>query len=74
MSGLKEFTKGFWDVNPLLKLALGLCPALAVTTSAENGLGMGLAATFVLVCSNVIIAMMRKIIPKKVRIPCFIAC
>lgn len=72
MSGLKEFTKGFWELNPLLKLVLGLCPALAVTTSAENGVGMGLAATFVLVCSNVIIAMMRKIIPKKVRIPCFI--
>ncbi|MBN1592217.1 MAG: electron transport complex subunit E [Candidatus Coatesbacteria bacterium] len=72
MSGLREFTKGIWEVNPLLKLVLGMCPALAVTTSAENGVGMGLAATFVLVCSNVIISMMRKIIPKKVRIPVFI--
>jgi len=72
LSGLREFTKGFWELNPLLKLVLGMCPALAVTTSAENGVGMGLATTFVLVCSNVIISMMRKIIPKKVRIPCFI--
>ena len=72
MSALREFTKGFWELNPLLKLVLGMCPALAVTTSAENGLGMGLAATFVLVCSNLIISMMRKVIPKKVRIPCFI--
>ncbi len=72
MSAVREFTKGFWELNPLLKLVLGLCPALAVTTSVENGVGMGLAATFVLVCSNVIISMIRKIIPKKVRIPCFI--
>ncbi len=72
MSAVREFTKGFWELNPLLKLVLGLCPALAVTTSVENGVGMGLAATFVLVCSNVMISMIRKIIPKKVRIPCFI--
>ena len=49
-----------------------MCPALAVTTSAENGVGMGLAATFVLVCSNVLVSALRKIIPRKVRIPCFI--
>ena len=49
-----------------------MCPALAVTTSAENGLGMGLAATFVLVCSNLFVSLLRKLIPKKVRIPCFI--
>ncbi|MCD6327728.1 electron transport complex subunit E [bacterium] len=72
MSALREFTKGFWELNPLLKLVLGMCPALAVTTSAKNGLGMGLATTFVLVCSNVIISLVRNFIPKKVRIPCFI--
>lgn len=72
MSAVKEFTKGFWELNPLLKLVLGMCPALAVSTSVENGLAMGLAATFVLVCSNVFVSMLRNIIPKKVRIPCFI--
>jgi len=72
LSAVREFTKGFWELNPHLKLVLGMCPALAVTTSVENGVGMGLAATFVLVCSNVMISMIRKIIPKKVRIPCFI--
>ncbi|HUT03262.1 MAG TPA: electron transport complex subunit E [bacterium] len=72
MRALDEFTKGFWESNPLLKLVLGMCPTLAVTTSAENGVAMGLAATFVLVCSNVLISALRKIIPRKVRIPCFI--
>nr|HDM59964.1 electron transport complex subunit E [Bacillota bacterium] len=72
MRALHEFAKGFWESNPLLKLVLGMCPTLAVTTSAENGVGMGLAATFVLVCSNVMVSALRNIIPKKVRIPCFI--
>jgi len=72
LRALDEFTKGFWESNPLLKLVLGMCPTLAVTTSAENGVAMGLAATFVLVCSNVLISALRKIIPRKVRIPCFI--
>jgi len=72
LTAVKEFTKGLWEQNPLLKIVLGTCPALAVTTSVENGLGMGIAMTFVLVCSNVIIAMMRKFTPKKVRIPVFI--
>ena len=72
MSKIHEFTKGFWELNPLLKLVLGMCPALAVTTSAVNGLGMGLATTFVLICSNIIISMLRRLIPRKVRIPCFI--
>jgi len=72
MSLWKEFTKGFVKENPLFRLVLGLCPTLAVTTAAINGVAMGLAATFVLVGSNVVISMLRKIIPKKVRIPVFI--
>jgi electron transport complex protein RnfE len=72
MNYWKEFSKGIFRENPLLILLLGLCPALAVTTSVENGLGMGLAATFVLVCSNVVIAVLRNVIPPKVRIPAFI--
>lgn len=69
---LQEFTKGIHKENPIFGLALGLCPALAVSTSVINGLGMGLAATFVLLGSNVIISSIRKIIPHKIRIPCFI--
>ncbi len=72
MSVFKEFTKGFYKENPVFRLALGLCPALAVSTSVENALGMGAAATFVLVGSNVVISVLRKLIPAKVRIPCFI--
>ena len=72
MNAWKEFTKGFWSENPIFRLVLGLCPTLAVTTTAENGIGMGLAATFVLVCSNTVIAMLRGFIPKKIRIPAFI--
>ncbi len=72
MSAWKEFTKGFWSENPIFRLVLGLCPTLAVTTTAENGIGMGLAATFVLVCSNAVIALLRGFIPKKIRIPAFI--
>ena len=72
MSLWREFTKGFVKENPLFRLVLGLCPTLAVTTAAINGVAMGLAATFVLLGSNVVISMLRKIIPKKVRIPVFI--
>ncbi len=72
MSTGKEFLKGFWSENPIFRLVLGLCPTLAVTTTAENGIGMGLAATFVLVCSNTVIATIRNFIPKKIRIPAFI--
>ncbi len=72
MSYSKEFLKGFWNDNPVLVLLLGLCPTLAVTTSAYNGLGMGAASTFVLLCSNIVISTIRGVIPKKVRIPCFI--
>ncbi|MDT8443111.1 MAG: electron transport complex subunit E [Desulfuromonadales bacterium] len=68
----QEFRKGFWRENAVFRLLLGLCPALAVTTSAENGLGMGLATTFVLVCSNIVVSALRQVIPSKVRIPSFI--
>jgi electron transport complex protein RnfE len=67
-----EFFKGFWDVLPPFRLVLGLCPTLAVTTLAENGVGMGLATTFVLVFSNIIISSIKSIIPKKVRIASYI--
>jgi len=72
MSLKKIFTRGLWQENAVFKLLLGLCPVLAVTTSAENGLGMGLATTFVLLCSNAVVALMRNIIPSGVRIPAFI--
>ncbi len=68
----KEFSKGILAQNPLLVLLLGACPALAVTTSLINGLGMGLASTFVLICSNVVISAIRNFIPEKVRIPSYI--
>ena len=68
----QNFRKGLWRENAVFRLLLGLCPALAVTTSAENGLGMGLATTFVLVCSNIVVSSLRKFIPAKVRIPSFI--
>ncbi|PLX97964.1 MAG: electron transport complex subunit RsxE [Desulfuromonas sp.] len=67
-----EFSKGIWRENAVFRLLLGLCPVLAVTTSAENGLGMGLATTFVLVNSNIVVSLLRKMIPPKVRIPAFI--
>ena len=66
------FTAGFVKENPVLRLVLGTCPTLAITTAMFNGLGMGLAATFVLICSNAAIAALRKIIPSQVRLPCFI--
>ncbi len=72
MSQLKNFTKGFIKENPVFVLLLGLCPALGVTTSAFNGLGMGLATTFVLVSSNVVVSLIKSQIPDKVRIPSFI--
>ena len=72
MSVVKEFTKGFWQELPPFRLVLGLCPTLAVTTMAENGLGMGLATTFVLVFSNIIVSILRKFIPSKVRIASYI--
>ena len=69
---LKEFTKGIIKENPVLCLVLGTCPTLAVTTSASNAIGMGVAATLVLLCSNVAISLLRKIIPSTVRIPAYI--
>ena len=68
----QEFTKGIIKENPVLCLVLGPCPTLAVTTSASNAIGMGVAATAVLVCSNAVISALRKFIPDKVRIPAYI--
>ena len=68
----QEFAKGLWDEIPPFRLVLGLCPTLAVTKSVENGLGMGVAVVFVLVCSNMLVSLLRNIIPSKVRIACFI--
>src|SRR5574344_1516705 len=72
MSKLKILTNGIIKENPTLVLILGMCPPLAVTTSAINGLGMGLATTFVLLLSNLMISLLRKVIPDGVRIPAFI--
>ena len=71
-SKLKILTNGFLNENPVLRLVLGTCPTLATSTMASNGIGMGLAATFVLLCSNVVISALRKVIPDQVRIPCYI--
>ena len=68
----KEFVKGIWAENPVLVLVLGICPTLAVTSSMKNGLGMGVATCFVLLGSNIVISLVRRAIPKKVRIPCYI--
>jgi electron transport complex protein RnfE len=69
---VQEFTKGLWDEVPPFRLVLGLCPVLAVTKAVEDGIGMGVATTFVLVCSNVLVSILRKVIPAKVRIACYI--
>lgn len=68
----QAFTKGIVKENPVLRLVLGTCPTLAVTTSVLGGIGMGVAATFVLLCSNIVISMLRRIIPDKVRLPSYI--
>lgn len=68
----QEFTKGIVKENPVLRLVLGCCATLAVTTAAKNAIGMGAATTFVLVCSNAAISLLRNVIPDKVRIPAFI--
>ncbi|MCM1333607.1 MAG: electron transport complex subunit E [Bacteroides sp.] len=72
MSYMKEFTKGLIKENPNLVMLLGMCPTLAVTAVAANGLGMGLTTTFVLVCSNLVISLLKRVIPGTVRLPCFI--
>ena len=72
MSIFKEFTKGFWKENPVLVLVLGMCPTLATSSDAVKGLAMGLATTFVLMGSNLVISVIRKLVPGKIRIPCYI--
>ena len=72
MGRLNNLTRGIIKENPVLVLVLGACPALAVSTQAENAIGMGVATTFVLLCSNIVISLIRKIIPDIVRIPCYI--
>ena len=71
-NALKTFTNGLLKENPTFVLVLGMCPTLATTTSAINGMSMGLATMFVLVCSNVVISLLKNLIPDKVRIPAFI--
>jgi len=68
----QEFTKGIIEQNPILRLVLGTCPTLAVTTMAVNGMAMGLAVIFVLLGSNVVVSLIRKVVPDKVRIPVFV--
>jgi electron transport complex protein RnfE len=68
----KEFTKGLWGEIPPFRLVLGLCPALACSTSVSDGFGMGMCLTFVLACSNLFVSMLRKIIPGEIRLACFI--
>ena len=69
---MQELNRGVFKENPILILGLGLCPALGVSTSVQNGIGMGVATTAVLVCSNAIISLFKNLIPEKVRIPCYI--
>lgn len=72
MGLFREFSKGIFKENPVFRLVLGMCPTLAVTTSVEKAVGMGLATTFVLVCSNFMISIIKGLVPKEVRIPIFI--
>jgi electron transport complex protein RnfE len=72
MSLVTTFTRGIFKENPVFRLLLGMCPTLAVTTEAVNGLAMGLATAFVLVCANIVVSLFRSVIPAKVRIPVFI--
>ena len=72
MKKIQIFTNGLVKENPVLRLVLGTCPTLAVTTAVANGIGMGIAATFVLFCSNIAISALRKVIPDKVRLPAYI--
>jgi len=72
MSFNKELIKGSWKENPIFILVLGMCPTLAVSTSVINGVGMGIATTFVLICSNIAIALVRSYVPDQVRIPVYV--
>ncbi len=67
-----EFVKGLWRQNPVLRLLLGMCPTLAITTSVGNAIGMGVSVLFVLVMSNLVVSSFRNVVPAQVRIPCFI--
>lgn len=72
MKYISTFTNGILKENPVFVMLLGTCPSLAVTTMAFNGIGMGLATTFVLICSNIVISLLKNVIPKEVRLPCYI--
>ncbi len=72
MSRLQNFTKGLWRENPVLRILLGFCPTLAVTTSAIDALGMGAATTLVLLGSNTVVSSIRRVVPNQMRIPVFI--
>ena len=72
MKALDDFVQGLWKMNPIFRLVLGMCPTLAVTNMVVNGLAMGLATTFVLICSGFIVSLIRKLVPKQVRIAVYI--
>jgi electron transport complex protein RnfE len=72
MGQMQEFTKGIWKENPIFRIMLGMCPTLALSTAVDNAIGMGVAFTVVLLGSNVVIALIRNIVPRQVRIPCYI--
>lgn len=72
MQLFKDFINGIWNENPIFRMVIGICSALAVTTAANNGIAMGMALTFVLTCSSILISILRNVIPAKVRIPCYI--
>src|SRR6056297_4030607 len=69
---IKDFTNGLWAENPIIRLVIGMCPTLAVTNTASNGLAMGLATSFVLISSEIVISLIKKLIPTNVRIPSYI--
>ena len=69
---IKDFKNGLWEENPIFKLVIGMCPTLAVTNTVENGLAMGLATSFVLISSEIVISLIKKLIPNNVRIPSYI--
>ena len=72
MSFFKELTKGIIKENPTFVIVLGMCPTLATTTSVKNAIGMGIAATFVLICSNIMISLIKNVTPDKIRIPVYV--
>lgn len=69
---IQDFTNGLWAENPIIRLVIGMCPTLAVTNTASNGLAMGLATSFVLIMSEIVISIIKKLIPANVRIPSYI--